>query len=118
MDRWLILCFQVGHVAEQLGKTLLVIHEVAAYGTFNGHPAFPQRGPNPQETGDNGIERPAGEGAVSGGQSQDRDDPVETRSESGGHPGGVEAPSEAPVVIEEKLEASDFEATPVGIVYD
>lgn len=117
MDRWLILCFQVGHVAQHLGKTLLVIHEVAAYGTFDGRPAFPQRGPNPQETGDNGIEGTTGERAVSSGESQDRDDPVETRRESSGHPSGAEATPETPLV-EDNLDASDFESTPVGIVYD
>ena len=117
MDRWLILCFQVGHVAQHLGKTLLVLHEVATYGTFDGRPAFPQRGPNPQETGDNGTEGSAGEGAVSGVESQDRDNPTETRGESGGHPSGVEETPKAPLV-EDNLDASDFESTPVGIVYD
>ena len=83
MERYLLICFQAGHIASAVGRTLLTIHEVVTHGSFDGRTAFPTWGQNPQASEETGAKGPARERTEVGKQRKNRVDEAEARGQSG-----------------------------------
>jgi hypothetical protein len=96
MERWLLIAFQVGHVSRSLGETLLTLHEVMTYGSFNGRSALPEGRQATATDDDHRAPRETRKGSESSSEREDADNQVEARSDVRGHPGGNQADEQQP----------------------